>query len=185
MKAGQILSRLAVPALILSSAWTAPAAAKPVSKVQPRTVTWCDSAAARIASGRKAAGVRLNSARAIAGSKIASANTAARAGLAAVSTGGLLAVAGPAANYFGVAAVEHSSSALILSSVGPGGTGYIAGTLGGYGATALGAASTFAAGVTGVASAAAGAVTAPAVMGVGAGALAVGGGAYVYCRFRP
>jgi len=185
MKAGQILSRLAAPALILSSAWAAPADAKHVSKVQPRTVTWCDSAAARIASGRKTVGVRLNSARAIAGSKLASANTAARAGVAAVSTGGLMAVAGPAASYFGIAAVEHSSGGFILSSVGVGGTGYIASTLGTVSANALGFASTASAGVASVASAAAGAVTAPAVMGVGAGALAVGGGAYVYCKFRP
>ena len=99
-----------------------------------------------------------------------------------MSSGGLMAVAGPAASYFGIAAVEHSSGGFILSSVGVGGTGYIASTLGTVSANALGFASTASAGV---ASAAAGAVTAPAVLGVGAGALAVGGGAYVYCKFRP
>ncbi len=172
MTARQIINRLAVPALLLSSAWAAPVYAKSTSKIPLRTITWCNSAAARIAS-----------ARASTGAAFAKARTAASAKIAAVGAGSLMA-AQPVASYFGVAAVEHVSGGWILSSVGAGGTGYMASTLGTVGANALGFASTASAGVAGIAGAAAGVATAPTVMGVGAGALAVGGGAYVYCRFR-
>lgn len=76
------------------------------------------------------------------------------------------ATAGAAANAAGFAAVAHSSGAVILTSVGAGGTGYIAGTLGSMGAVALGIAS------------------APAVI-IGGTIVAVGaGGTYAYCNLR-
>ena len=59
----------------------------------------------------------------------------------AIATAGAVVGGMPAAvAAAGVAAVPHVSGAAILSSVGVGGTGYIAGTLGGIGATALAAA---------------------------------------------
>jgi hypothetical protein len=57
---------------------------------------------------------------------------------------------------FGFAAVTHSSGAPILTSVGVGGTGYIAGTIGGVVATSLAA------------------PTLPIVLGIGATAIVIG-----------
>lgn len=89
-----------------------------------------------------------------------------RAGVAAMSVGTAVAGASTLVGTAGVAAVAHSSGAAILTSVGVGGTGYLAGTLGGVGATTLGVAS------------------APAVI-AGAATVGVAGvGAYAWCRYR-
>ena len=86
-----------------------------------------------------------------------------RASAAAAALGTAAASAGTLASSAGVAAVTHSSGATILTSVGVGGTGYLAGTLGGAGATALGF------------------LSAPVVM-AGAATVGVGGlGVYAYC----
>ncbi len=83
-------------------------------------------------------------------------------GTAAVSTA--VASVGSIASAAGVSAVAHSSGAAILTSVGVGGTGYVAGTLGGLAASALAV------------------VSSPAVI-AGAAVAAVGaGGGYLYCR---
>ncbi len=88
----------------------------------------------------------------------------AAAGVGVVGTA--MAGASGAAGAAGISALTHSSGAAILSSVGVGGTGYIAGTLGGAAATGLAFVST------------------PAVIAVGA-AVAVGAvGTVVYCRSR-
>lgn len=59
---------------------------------------------------------------------------------AAISAG--IASAKLIASSAGIAAVHHASGGMILSSVGAGGTGYLAGTLGTVGAAALGFVST-------------------------------------------
>lgn len=84
--------------------------------------------------------------------------------------GGAIATAGAAVSGIpaaaaaaGVAAVPHAAGGAILTSVGAGGTGYIAGTLGNIGATALAAASS------------------PVVIAGAAVAVVGGAGAGAYC----
>ena len=84
-------------------------------------------------------------------------------GIAAAGTA--VASASTAAGIAGVAAVPHVSGGAIVTSVGVGGTGFIAGTLGTIGATALSI------------------VSAPAVIVGAAGAAVVGGGTAAYCYF--
>lgn len=83
----------------------------------------------------------------------------------ASAVGTLVAAPGAIANGAGIAALTHSSGAAILSSVGVGGTGYLAGTLGTV-ATVFGV------------------LSSPLVFGTGAvvalGATSVG----TYCHFR-
>jgi hypothetical protein len=89
-------------------------------------------------------------------SKLSGALTAAGAGAASAK-----AIAAAA----GFAVVEHSSQALILTSVGVGGTGYIGGTIGTATVATLGI------------------LSSPYVIATGA-VLAVGaGGTYAYCKF--
>ena len=85
---------------------------------------------------------------------------------AVTAAGAAVAGAGTAASTAGIASVAHSSGAAILTSVGVGGTGYIAGTLGGAGATALGF------------------VSSPVVVGAAALAAVGGGGTLAYCHFK-
>jgi hypothetical protein len=66
-------------------------------------------------------------------------------------------------SWFGLAAVEHSSGAYILSNVGRGGAGYLSATLGGAGATALGI------------------VSSPVVVGAAAATAVAGVGLTAYC----
>lgn len=84
----------------------------------------------------------------------------------AVAAGTAAAAAKAAASAAGVAAVAHSSGTMLLTSVGVGGTGYIAGTLGGIGATALAA------------------LSSPVVIVVGAATAVAGGGAATYCLIK-
>lgn len=85
---------------------------------------------------------------------------------ALAAAGALVASGSTIASTTGLAALSHSSGAAILSSVGVGGTGYLAGTLGGIGATALGF------------------LSAPAVI-IGGTVVAVGaGGTYAICKLR-
>jgi hypothetical protein len=63
----------------------------------------------------------------------------------------------------GVAAVTHSSGVVIATSVGAGGTGFLAGTLGTLGATALSI------------------MSAPAVIAGAAGVAIIGGSIAAYC----
>ena len=89
-----------------------------------------------------------------------------KAGAASAGIGATVSTAGAAANAVGVAAVAHSSGAAILTSVGVGGTGYVAGTVGGAAATALAF------------------VSSPAVIVGAAAVTVVGAGVYGYCRLR-
>lgn len=84
-------------------------------------------------------------------------------GIAAAGTA--VASASSVAAAAGVAAVKHASGAAIATSIGTGGAGYIAGTLGTIGAAALSA------------------VSAPAVIATAAGVAVVGGGTAAYCYF--
>ena len=81
------------------------------------------------------------------------------------ATGAVVASASTVAEAAGLAAVPHVSGAAIATSVGVGGTGFIAGTLGTIGATALSI------------------VSAPAVIAGAAGVAVVGGGTAAYCYF--
>lgn len=87
------------------------------------------------------------------------------AGAGMTTAGTIVAGSSTAAGSFGVAALPHVSGSAILSSVGAGGTGYIAGTLGTLGAGALSIVST------------------PAVIVGAAGLAIVGGGTATYCYF--
>lgn len=64
-----------------------------------------------------------------------------KAGSVLAGVGATVAGTSTAVGMAGTAAVPHAAGGFILSSVGVGGTGYIAGTLGGIGATFLAAVS--------------------------------------------
>ena len=86
-----------------------------------------------------------------------------KAGGAIATAGAVVSGIPAAAAAAGVAAVPHAAGGAILTSVGVGGTGYIAGTLGGVGATALAVASS------------------PVVIAGAAVAVVGGAGAGAYC----
>jgi hypothetical protein len=79
------------------------------------------------------------------------------------ATSAVIASTSTAAQAGGVMAVMHSSGGVILTSVGTGGTGYIAGTLGTAAATGLAV------------------VSSPAVIVGAIGTAVVGGGTAAYC----
>jgi len=87
------------------------------------------------------------------------------AGAGVAAAGTMVASASTVVGSLGVAAVPHVSGAAIATSVGAGGTGFIAGTLGTIGAGALSI------------------VSAPAVIVGAAGVAVVGGGTATYCYF--
>lgn len=87
------------------------------------------------------------------------------AGSGVATAGTMIAGASKVAGSLGVAAVPHVSGAAIATSVGVGGTGFIAGTLGTISAGALAI------------------VSAPAVIAGAAGLAVIGGGAATYCYF--
>ena len=89
-----------------------------------------------------------------------------KAGGAIATAGAVVSGIPAAAAAAGVAAVPHAAGGAILTSVGTGGTGYIAGTLGGVGATALAAASS------------------PVVIAGAAVAVVGGAGAGAYCYMK-
>lgn len=89
-----------------------------------------------------------------------------KAGGAIATVGAVVSGIPAAAAAAGVAAVPHAAGGAILTSVGAGGTGYIAGTLGGVGATALAAASS------------------PVVIAGAAVAVVGGAGAGAYCYIK-
>lgn len=84
----------------------------------------------------------------------------------AATVGATVASASTLAGTAGVAAVAHSSGAAILTSVGAGGTRYLAGTLGGAGATALGL------------------ISAPVVIAGAATVAVAGAGGWAYCHLK-
>lgn len=86
-------------------------------------------------------------------------------GASVAALGSSVAGASTVASAIGVAAVPHVSGSAILTSVGVGGTGYVAGTLGSIGAVALSI------------------VSAPAVIITAASVTVVAGGTATYCYF--
>lgn len=82
-----------------------------------------------------------------------------------VAAGTMVASASTVAGTLGLAAGPHVSGAAIASSVGVGGTGFLAGTLGTISTSALAI------------------VSAPAVIATAVGVAVVGGGTATYCYF--
>lgn len=116
--------------------------------------------------GAMAAAVALIATPAAAAPKNIGTKVCEKAAAGAAAVGSLAASGSAIAGAAGLAALPHSSGAAILSSVGAGGTGYLAGTLGGVGATALGI------------------LSAPAVIIGGTVVAAGAGGTYAYCKLR-